>query len=284
MFLCRAPPFNTLPVQLQNADQKSVQNEWFFFVDDAPELTKSVLAILSLPASEASVERSFSQQALVHRKHRNRMRAEQVETEMIIKYNLRPKINKIIKETATQDVETESAYIPLFEIRHQDIVEPEEDEVEFENSTQTDQIRTEDTLKNTSTSKGRKSTRPTPSDSELPATKKARARVADRTEMVVPYEAINNLKEFVSHYVSKNNIVTPSRWNESAISSLTMALDEWNTNHDPIKDTLGIVQKKINVFVKQLASQQQEEQKQEDKLEEIGEEEAGHPADPNQVV
>jgi hypothetical protein len=101
MFLCRAPPFNTLPVQLQSADQKSVQNEWFFFVDDAPELTKSVLAILSLPASEASVERSFSQQALVHRKHRNRMRAEQVETEMIIKYNLRPKINKIIKETAT---------------------------------------------------------------------------------------------------------------------------------------------------------------------------------------
>jgi hypothetical protein len=111
-------------------------NVWKYFIDDVPELTKSVLAILALPASEASVERSFSQQSLVRRKHRNRMKEEQVETEMIIKYNLRPKNREGLANSSESasflEVESENQFVPLFEIRQQILADPEEEEAEEE--------------------------------------------------------------------------------------------------------------------------------------------------------
>jgi hypothetical protein len=51
------------------------------------ELSVIAAALLSMPASEAAVERSFSAQGNVHTKLRNRLRDSSVETEMFISFN-----------------------------------------------------------------------------------------------------------------------------------------------------------------------------------------------------
>jgi len=53
------------------------------------ELSKVAVALLSLSASEAAVERSFSAQGNVHTKLRNRMEETSVQDEMFIKFNSR---------------------------------------------------------------------------------------------------------------------------------------------------------------------------------------------------
>ena len=62
---------------------------WFRYQTSVPELTACVLALLSITATEAAVERSFSAQGTVHSKKRNRLLNSSVEREMFIKSNLR---------------------------------------------------------------------------------------------------------------------------------------------------------------------------------------------------
>jgi hypothetical protein len=62
---------------------------WFRYQNSVPELTACVLALLSITATEAAVERSFSAQGTVHSKKRNRLLDSSVEREMFIKFNLR---------------------------------------------------------------------------------------------------------------------------------------------------------------------------------------------------
>ena len=51
------------------------------------QLADVAIALLSLTASEAAVERSFSAQSLVHAKRRNAMHNDSVEAEMMVKFN-----------------------------------------------------------------------------------------------------------------------------------------------------------------------------------------------------
>jgi hypothetical protein len=60
---------------------------WGFYLNTAPELSKISIALLSVCASEASVERSFSLQSIVHSKRRNRLGDKSIEKEMFIKFN-----------------------------------------------------------------------------------------------------------------------------------------------------------------------------------------------------
>ncbi len=58
---------------------------WRLFPDI--ELAKVAIALLSVAASEASVERSFSLQGAVHSKQRNRLHDSTVESEMFVRFN-----------------------------------------------------------------------------------------------------------------------------------------------------------------------------------------------------
>ena len=53
------------------------------------ELAVTALALLSVAASEAAVERTFSAQSAVHSKNRNRLLSSSVEAEMFLKFNAR---------------------------------------------------------------------------------------------------------------------------------------------------------------------------------------------------
>jgi hypothetical protein len=60
---------------------------WRMTVKTARELTACALALLSLTASEAAVERTFSKQGLVHSKLRNSLSSESVQAQMFIAFN-----------------------------------------------------------------------------------------------------------------------------------------------------------------------------------------------------
>lgn len=62
---------------------------WSYYTLIAPELSEVARALLSITASEASVERTFSAQGLVHSDLRNRMTDDKIEDEMFIKFNER---------------------------------------------------------------------------------------------------------------------------------------------------------------------------------------------------
>jgi hypothetical protein len=62
---------------------------WNIYRDDAKELSFAALALLSISASEAGVERTFSMQDVVHSKIRNRLQDIGVQREMFVKYNYR---------------------------------------------------------------------------------------------------------------------------------------------------------------------------------------------------
>ena len=60
---------------------------WSLYAEST--LARVALVLLSVSASEAAVERSFSAQAFVHSKERNRLHSETIEAEMFLKFNYR---------------------------------------------------------------------------------------------------------------------------------------------------------------------------------------------------
>ena len=81
---------------------------WRFMHNTAPELTSCALALLSLTASEAAVERTFSKQGLVHTKLRNSLSAESVQAQMFIAFNYKA-LNRIV------DADEQGAWVRLAE-------------------------------------------------------------------------------------------------------------------------------------------------------------------------
>ena len=62
---------------------------WALYKDSAPEIASCALALLSLTASEAAVERTFSKQGLLHTNIRNKMSDELIQAQMFIAFNQR---------------------------------------------------------------------------------------------------------------------------------------------------------------------------------------------------
>ena len=81
-----------LVVNTDNGKQYSrwdARSVWNLYLPTATELAACALALLSITASEAAVERSFSMQGIVHSDRRNRLLNSSVQDEMFIKFNHR---------------------------------------------------------------------------------------------------------------------------------------------------------------------------------------------------
>jgi hypothetical protein len=85
-----------------------VKGVWGMFRGKVPELYACVTALLSITASEAAVERSFSAQDIVHSKRRNRLDDEQVEAEMFIKVNTRALSRVACERPSWQELDDEA--------------------------------------------------------------------------------------------------------------------------------------------------------------------------------
>lgn len=210
---------------------------WFYYSDEAPELTACALALLSLPSSEAAVERPFSQQAIVHRKHRNRLNSEQVEAEMILKFNRNGVGAKFPKEdhslVSVVDIDCmdgDEDIVPLFEV--------EEDEIHIRIPTEKEEDLPDSSAENPpppSTSAKRKPPKQSNSvpesdvitssarskytnEQEIAQTTIKRRKVGERTEVIIPYEDYANIHSFIQSYVEKHQLTNTIRWNESSLA------------------------------------------------------------------
>jgi hypothetical protein len=98
-FIAQVRPFDSIreriilarPETVPEVGQKTAPfdgiTEWRKLEDVVPELVHGVIALLSANCSEASVERSFSQQKLTHSELKNRKLPATVERQMFLKWN-----------------------------------------------------------------------------------------------------------------------------------------------------------------------------------------------------
>jgi hypothetical protein len=255
-----------------NFDPKEI---WFYYQDELPELASCALAILSLPSSEAAVERSFSKQSIVHRKHRNRLSSTQVETEMMIKYNVQHhdrKSNIFTPNVLEIDtIETNDSACPLFELEEEFEVDDTDilEEKKLDDRSINDLCDVEETSRNgEATSQKRSLPQDASAIKNIPdisstAVASKRRRVHERAAVVIPYEDIANLNSFISRYVEGSSLLKSIKRNDATEAAITLALSEWATQHPPIKDTIDVVIAKINLYIKSphiVAAQKNEEQ------------------------
>jgi hypothetical protein len=95
-------------IEVERGDDGEIDWEsyWFRMKREAPELSNVAIVLLSMGINEASVERLFSVQQLAHAQIRNRLEADIVEAEMIIRFN---KIRKVIIEPLEEASDEEDA-------------------------------------------------------------------------------------------------------------------------------------------------------------------------------
>jgi hypothetical protein len=88
-FIGREERFSTIEDKRASVLRAGGTARMVWLLYNSCELGKVALALLSVTASEAAVERTFSAQAAVHTKKRNRLHSDTVEAEMLLKFNQR---------------------------------------------------------------------------------------------------------------------------------------------------------------------------------------------------
>lgn len=111
---------------------------WSISMSTAKELTILVVALLSITASEAAVERTFSRQGLIHSKLRNRMKDSTVQMQMFFSFNSRAldktschnsaSWEELTVEDARQGTELLSSYRPKF---NEEILDDSDDDEDY---------------------------------------------------------------------------------------------------------------------------------------------------------
>lgn len=126
-FMGRSGDFSSMPESIELLRKKAINDNaqrsssnhlytyfdpkqvWNLYTDVAPQLSSVARALLSVVASEAAVERSFSMQGMIHSKRKNRMSDQRVEREMFIKFNSlafdKPFLNQGLYVELTEDYE-----------------------------------------------------------------------------------------------------------------------------------------------------------------------------------
>jgi hypothetical protein len=109
----RTGPFSSRDAKLSRMSEKDTARDyWLLYVSDGIELVHIAIALLSICPSEASVERTFSQQDMIHRDQRNRLHQKSIRGEMMIKFNTPKKhrtVNRSIKSLTSTSSSTSTS-------------------------------------------------------------------------------------------------------------------------------------------------------------------------------
>jgi hypothetical protein len=290
--LLMSPPFSKYSKFINNIKEgiKSKETEsqvdamqlWGFVGDEVPELAQCAIAILTLPASEAAVERSFSQQGTVHRPVRNRMSSKLIECEMRIKFNSKIRTEKASKSNLFNEqldadavCEYNETGAKLFELDEEITNEiahmhvEEELELLSENEISSLSKRRHGKASSITTASPKTSSNPVDVEdaSSSPLLKRQKVakvsgaierpkitRVSERAEKVIPYDDINNLNDFVASYVKERQLTSIPHWTSNTNTHLDSALACWPVK---IKDCTEEVRKKIAAYIRTQQLQQQ---------------------------
>jgi hypothetical protein len=263
--------FKSLNTTVDKSTSSDIRLVWYIHLKRAPKLATAAIALISLVASEAVVERSFSAQGMVHRKKRNRMTDDHVEDEMFIKFNSNsliyklddrevyaPKFKmledimdeeenaqekeKLLTHTNKQN-EIDESY-PLFSLHDFDDLEDDGDDL-VKNVTAN--IESDDEENHSVDSSIPESCNTTAAVVEAPESRK-RKSVNDRVDYILPIEEYEWTLEFIKEYVEKNNIVIGMRWSDEKLLHLESSAASY-TNF-PIKHTTEMLKTKIMHYLK----------------------------------
>jgi len=197
---------------------QSVRTVWHLYSETL--LAQVALVLLSVGASEAAVERTFSTQSLVHTKLRNRLLPPIVEAEMFIRFNR----NSLSKSTATtvgaaadqedsgledSDVETTDWFDEnRYSVEEIDASTDEEPQDEEKEECEVQAMVCGDDVA------------PVEPEARAAAAAAASSRRAVRRAISVPFATTS---DFVQWYIKDRNITSAYNWNADARNALQSA-------------------------------------------------------------
>jgi hypothetical protein len=187
-FSMRAAPFASIDADLRAA--KLNPRGWnpldVWGIHFEKELAKVAVVLLSIPSSEAAVERTFSAQDDIHRKKRNRLKDETVQASMFIAFNHRRLSQTLDAAPAVREVELSLDFMDT------DTEEEESDDDESDAS-----------------SNGSEEEQASPStDDEMQVDEEPAAPIRQETQV------------FLKEFIAQNNIHSKTRFSAELIGKL----------------------------------------------------------------
>jgi len=206
---------------VENTTSWSALNVWRLYT---MELSIIARALLTMPSSEAAVERSFSAQGAVHSKLRNRLHDRTVEDEMFVSFNHNGMNNIPHPRPAPKCSELSIDFMQPAEVESD--AETEEDDSEHESVSESDD------------------------DS---AVSEAESEHAAAVEVVMRSQSdINQAnRAFLENYITENNITLRTKWTANRTMTLEGAALSNNPGGYSTKDLI----RQINFLLKQSACQ-----------------------------
>jgi hAT family C-terminal dimerisation region len=243
-FLGKASAFGKLDAHIETLQSRHQDKQarfdarevWRLFLLSSPLLAHAAIAVLSIAASEASVERTFSAQGLVHVDRRSRMEDELVEAEMFVKFN------GIALQVAEEQCNQPQKRQRVKSEPHQGYC------VEMKEDDDDDNIFIPDIAN--AFKRPVALVREVESDPEIQpaaAEENADAEVAEDVRAVAPASATDGVERFIEGFVRKHSVTARWRWNDVHVNLLAQAVGEFGT---PIRDTYQDLQRKIMAFVR----------------------------------
>jgi hypothetical protein len=187
---------------------------WSLYTESS--LSRVALVLLSISASEAAVERSFSSQAAVHSKERNRLHSQTIEAEMFLKFNHRLFQSHPVAVTADGIVEMDSDFDADSEEDIDYFAQPiidEEEPTDTELEEETKEIGESDAAVAVMMEIESDSAAAVASSSTNSAANRRRAR---REPSIVH----SSLEEFIRWFIEEHHITSATSWNSDLRNSL----------------------------------------------------------------
>ena len=277
--------FSDFDDQMELLDKKT-KLIWYNYLDTCPELSYSALALLSVSASEAAVERSFSCQDSIHSKKRNRLLDDTIESQIFIKFIhhalKRSGFAAKIKEidlfspsdsecvTNSEDYQTAKLFVDLKD--DFDDVLSEEQQFDFDQFSVSSESNY---LLSNINSQSHCQTQSEEKKDNL----ESNIIIQQENEIQLFYSAEQErMKEekeqntllFLKSFIKTNQITLSYRWTSDKENNLTSA----QSNHHPtISDTITVLKQKI----KSILNQQQLQNITQEAIATLGELSSNHP-------
>jgi hypothetical protein len=231
----------------EDKEQFDAKRIWYYYLSISKEFCNVVIALLSMPISEAAVERSFSLQSVVHRKLRNRLSKYNIRKEMLIAFNERSfSRNKYDERKSVEEILVANPVddIDLFEYKaNQSDPDPGLEFVSEDYTEASVPPSTSESLEYVSTA----STTPLSSENfSSPLTYPSRNTKKKRDFLIFENvtNEFNEMHDFIVSYIESKNITRSTRWNDQQFLNLEYALSTWKFSQ-PVKDTTEIIKNKI---------------------------------------
>lgn len=181
-------------------------------------LSRVALALLSIGASEAAVERTFSAQSAVHTKKRNRLHGATVEAELFLKFNSR----LLRQDSAAASSGSCDAMDDDFDAEEHGDLFADEELPEVVLSTDDEQEEEQEEAQATAMDADQKEQEEVPQDdceAAAAAAASANSRRAKRARSVT----FSSVPEFIQWFIAEHGITPSFRWNSDARNTLQAA-------------------------------------------------------------